>query len=93
LEIMRLNRPGVEDKRLCRGPGALCAAFGITGALDGADLLGPELQICSVPEAFRTVRSTTRIGLTKAADRPWRFIARDSEYLSGTKRLNSSIGE
>ena len=89
LETMRINRPGVDDRRLCRGPGALCSALGITGIHNGADLTGPILIISGRSSEPAGVTATTRIGITKAADRPWRFVVDGNLYVSGTKRQNA----
>jgi DNA-3-methyladenine glycosylase len=86
LDIMRRNR-GVDSlQRLCRGPGSLCSALGITGALNGADLRGPALCISSDRKEDLEIVETTRIGLTKAAERPWRFLAAANPYVSGPRR-------
>lgn len=105
LEIMRRNRgqsaggswqsaesePSQRDERLCRGPGALCAALGITGELNGADLSGPALAIFASREdgADGQINATTRIGLTKATDRLCRFYWSAPpalRYVSGPRR-------
>lgn len=79
-------RRGLSDLRqLCSGPGKLCAAMGITKAQDGLTLGDPPLSFRAaevVPEA--TIGP--RIGITKAADLPWRFGIAGSTYLSRSFR-------
>jgi len=83
LDVMAARRGGLADRLLCAGPGRLCAALGIDGALDGAPAAGPA---AAVRVGARTgpaeVVSGSRIGITKAAERPWRFGLAGSPYLS-----------
>jgi DNA-3-methyladenine glycosylase len=90
LDTMRRRRGGVEDRLLCAGPGRLCQALGITRALDGAPMAGsPVAVVAPAPEALPpAIVATTRIGITKAAEWPLRFVVEGSAYLSkglGTK--------
>jgi len=69
----RIGAPAVPDRDLCRGPGRLCAALGLSGAHDGADLLsgaeGVRLEDddwCASP-----IKQGIRVGISVAADRPW----------------------
>ena len=77
LETMRARRPRARsDRTLADGPAKLCQAMGITGALNRASLLAGPLRILEgtrIPEA--QVRVTSRIGITKAADWPLRWLA------------------
>jgi len=81
LDVMRARRlkarpKTLRDRDLLSGPAKLCAAFGITGALDAADLTKGELRILddgTPPPDVPLV--TTRIGLAagKGDEHPWRF--------------------
>lgn len=71
-----------QKKNFSNGPGKLCRALGVTRALNGADLLGEELFVCSaLPElglllASPTFHSGPRIGIDYAEEAvhfPWRF--------------------
>lgn len=92
-EIMRRFRPGREMEELTNGPGKLCLAMDIDRKLDGADLCDTSspLFVAKNPtvELFRKERgpmvTTTRIGITKAADLPLRFYLEGSPFIS--KRL------
>lgn len=61
---------------LANGPGKLCQALGITLELNGTDLLAPSsvvrLEDGDPPEI---VMATPRVGISRATDLPWRFIA------------------
>ena len=81
LAEMRARR-GVEDARLlCSGPGRLCQALAVTRAHDGLPLDGPPFELLA-PEAPVQIVSGRRIGITRAADRPWRYGLAGSRYLS-----------
>ncbi|MDB4905828.1 MAG: 3-methyladenine glycosylase [Gemmatimonadetes bacterium] len=70
---------------LTNGPAKLCAALGITGAQNLCRLDRPPLIIrpgAEVPDA--NVAITPRIGITRAADWPLRWIVTDSDFTSRT---------
>ena len=86
LDGMRAARGGrVVDRDLANGPGKLCAALGITGDDDGTDLLDPTSRVRLLRDGIdpptRPVR-TTRVGITRAVDRPWRYLVRDHPGVS-----------
>jgi DNA-3-methyladenine glycosylase len=91
--IMRELRKMDDTCNLTNGPGKLCMAMDIDRELDGVDLCDSEspLFIARNPtlELFRKERgpiiTTTRVGITKAADLPLRFFLDGSPYVS--KRL------
>jgi DNA-3-methyladenine glycosylase len=81
LEQMRRRR-GVEDERLlCSGPGRLCQALAVTREHDGLPLDEPPFELFTAEEPVE-VAAGVRIGITRAADRPWRYVAAGSRYLS-----------
>ena len=69
---------------LCSGPSKLCAALGITGALNGVSLGSGRLRILRGTGRLRPsgVTSGPRIGISRAADWPLRFYLKDSEWVS-----------
>ncbi|MFZ5691594.1 MAG: DNA-3-methyladenine glycosylase [Pseudomonadota bacterium] len=76
------RRRGVEDERLlCSGPGRLCEALGITRDHDGLPLDRAPFELRARSEAF-DIAVGPRIGITKAAQLPWRFGLKGSRYLS-----------
>jgi DNA-3-methyladenine glycosylase len=84
IEAMRVRRGMTRLEDLCSGPGKLTEALGIGLELNGSDLIRGPIVIASRPRAWRDVEvaASKRIGITKAADLPWRFAALDSRYLS-----------
>jgi len=81
LEAMWSRRGVQAERSLCSGPGKLCQALGVTGAHDGLPLDEPPFELRARTEA-PTIVTGTRIGLTRAADRPWRYGLAGSPYLS-----------
>jgi DNA-3-methyladenine glycosylase len=81
--LMRERRGVARDRDLTNGPGKLCQALAITGAENGVSLASAGLAIlpgAPVPDA--TVAVTPRIGISKAADWPLRWIVRESAFVS-----------
>jgi len=60
---------------LCDGPGKLAQALAITGTLDGDSVIDGPVRIEGEP-APGTTRATPRVGVTRAAERRWRFVLR-----------------
>jgi DNA-3-methyladenine glycosylase len=82
-----LNR-AQDLPRLTSGPGRLAEAFGITRTRDnGRDLTSPESGLWIGDDGFRAknVQITPRIGITKAADKPLRYILPGNTFVSGRK--------
>lgn len=85
LELMRSRRgERIADRDLARGPGRLCQALALTTADDGADLLGPALWLAEAPGQASALRiaATPRVGISQAADWPWRFVVVGDAYVS-----------
>lgn len=82
-DLMRARR-GVEAARLlCAGPGRLCRAMGITMEHNEQRLwAGPLRLVPGDPVPDGDVVATARIGIRKAADRPWRFYQRSAASVS-----------
>jgi len=81
LDLMR-ERRGLDDPRfLCAGPGRLCQALGITRDHDGLPLDEPPFEIRARDEPVE-VAAGPRIGITRAAERPWRYVEAGSRFLS-----------
>src|SRR5688500_2449263 len=90
IETMRRNRGLTEssdNRQLCRGPGSLCRALSITGELNGADLTRPPLTILSGDKSEIVSVESSRIGITRAAERPWRFLIAGNSYVSRPPRI------
>jgi DNA-3-methyladenine glycosylase len=77
-----VERRGTSDERLlCSGPGKLCQALAVTGAHDGLPLDAPPFALFATGQA-PALATGPRIGITKAAETPWRFGAAGSRFLS-----------
>jgi DNA-3-methyladenine glycosylase len=79
------RRAARRERDLCSGPAKLCQALGVTGELDGANLMSGDrgVRLCTdgtAPPAHLGVGP--RIGISVAADRPWRFWVLDDPNLS-----------
>jgi DNA-3-methyladenine glycosylase len=84
IAIMRQRRDRVDDRQLCSGPGKLCQALGITRELDGRMMPGSEVLVRPAAVSLPVeVAVTPRIGITKAADWPLRFLVRGNPHVSG----------
>jgi DNA-3-methyladenine glycosylase len=77
----------VHDLRtLTSGPGRMAEAFGITRERDnGKDLTSPKSDLWISSDGFHPgkIAVTPRIGITKAAERPLRFIVAGNRFVSG----------
>ena len=81
LDAMR-SRRGTDDERLlCAGPGRLCQALGVTRDHDGLPLDEPPFELLERDRDPEIVTGP-RIGITRAADRPWRYGIAGSRFLS-----------
>jgi DNA-3-methyladenine glycosylase len=81
LAAMRRRRGLHEPRALCSGPGKLCEALGVTIKHNG-------LALDRAPFELRTrarkpyIAVGVRIGITKAAEQPWRYGLKNSPFLS-----------
>ena len=89
IATMQRNRRSRNLRDLARGPGRLASAFDIDRRLDGIDLCreGP-LWIARAPGAAPDIGTSTRIGLSREADRLLRFYVRGDRFVSGSTALN-----
>jgi DNA-3-methyladenine glycosylase len=72
--VERRNR----ETNLADGPGKLCQALGVNGSHDGVDLRKGPVRLLPGPGLEgRTVERTPRIGISRATERLWRFVAVD----------------
>ena len=81
LDEMRARRHVTEARLLCAGPGRLCQALAVTRAHDARPLDEPPFEL-RAKEHDVEVTSGPRIGITRAADVPWRYGLAGSRYLS-----------
>lgn len=83
LEAMRARRGKARtDLDLCNGPGKLTEALGVTLAQNDSRLDRTPFQLLGPEGESPKVVTSPRIGITKAVERPWRFSAAGSPYVS-----------
>jgi DNA-3-methyladenine glycosylase len=81
LDAMR-ERRGLDDPRLlCSGPGRLCQALGVTREHDALALDRPPFELLARDRSAEVI-SGPRIGITRAAELPWRYAEAGSRFLS-----------
>ncbi len=81
LEAMKANRGTKALKNLTNGPGKLTQALGIGPGLNGRHIGNSSLRLGD-KHPVADITQTTRIGITKAADLPWRFYVTSSPFVS-----------
>ncbi|MCX7842569.1 MAG: DNA-3-methyladenine glycosylase [Clostridia bacterium] len=86
LELMKIRRKTDALKKLCSGPGKLCAAMGINREQNGLDLCGDVLYLAEGDRIDeKDIAATPRINIDyagEAKDYLWRFIIRDNKFVS-----------
>lgn len=81
IDIMMTRRGVTYQRLLCSGPGRLCQALAINRAQDGQALHEPPFRLETATSALPLVIGP-RIGISQAREKPWRFGAADSRYVS-----------
>jgi DNA-3-methyladenine glycosylase len=81
--VKRPSEIALDD--LCRGPGNLTRALGITLKENCLDLTGSALRIEEQGKATRPIAWSRRIGITVGVEQEWRVIATDSAAVSGRR--------
>lgn len=80
---MRARRGAVPERDLLRGPARLASAFGLEGSWSGRDLCAVTSPLHVIDDGERPeVVAGPRVGVSKAADWPWRFSAAGSRHVS-----------
>ena len=73
VDLAERRRHRAPRRDLARGPARLCQALGVDLTHNGADLGSGPLTLTVPGTPLAGVRTGPRVGLRKAADRPWRF--------------------
>jgi DNA-3-methyladenine glycosylase len=81
LAQMRTRRRLDDPRLLASGPGRLCQALGVTREHDGLPLDRDPFELHARAERPELVAGT-RVGITKAAERPWRYALAGSPFVS-----------
>ncbi|MES2212309.1 MAG: DNA-3-methyladenine glycosylase [Pseudomonadota bacterium] len=71
----------LPNKLYLNGPGKLCRHIGINKEYDGLSLLNTDMFCIKNGVKFDDINITSRIGITKAVDKPWRFFLNIKEML------------
>lgn len=81
--IMSTNRRGAAGVNATNGPAKLCQALGIDKRWNGHDLRHAPLRLIVKPTLAQSdIVRTTRIGISRAKDVPWRFYIANNPYVS-----------
>ncbi|MGJ9412211.1 DNA-3-methyladenine glycosylase [Aeromicrobium sp. CF4.19] len=87
LDLARQRRGDVPNVRLAKGPGNLAQALGLTLEDLGTELLGSgPVRLEGLPGAPPPMSSGPRVGVSRAADRPWRLWVTDDPTVSAYRR-------
>ena len=89
-ELMRARRGRPKD--LCSGPGRLTQSLGVGIGLDGVDLTEGPLNILSGPEPEGEIVATTRIGISRGVELPWRYLVLGERDVSVRPKAISGRG-
>lgn len=84
IELMQARRNTDITRNLCSGPGKLVQALGIHKLMNNWHILDSDLKITTpiVQISDDKIITTTRIGITKGADLPYRFYLKDNKFVS-----------
>ena len=91
LERMAERRATDRARLFCSGPGRLTQALGIDLSMDGLDLGQPPFSLV-LPTATPAIVTGPRIGITRAADYPWRFGLAGSPFVSSRFPVTDQTG-
>ncbi len=81
--FQRYNCTAKELINLTNGPAKFCQAFGINKEINGADLTGDSIYLLNAKKIHHSkIIATTRIGIKKSVDLPWRYYIKDNPFVS-----------
>jgi DNA-3-methyladenine glycosylase len=82
----RFNKKKINEKELINltnGPGKICQAFNFNRAHNRTDLTGKQIYILDNEKIMsRSIAASTRIGIKKSVDLPWRFYIKNNPFVS-----------
>lgn len=82
VDVMAARRGLADPRRLAAGPGRLTQALAVTRAHDGLALDAAPFRLTPPEAPVGAILAGPRIGITRAAERPWRFGLAGSPHLS-----------
>lgn len=87
MAMNRYNKKKISTKEfinLTNGPAKFCQSFVIARLQNGTDLCGDEIFILNTPKISSSqIVTSTRIGIKKAVELPWRYYIKDNPFISG----------
>jgi DNA-3-methyladenine glycosylase len=87
LDVAQARRgDAVRTIALARGPGNLCSALGITMADNGIDVFDPKSPVTLALNRAHGAVTGPRVGISQAADRPWRLWLAGRPEVSAYRR-------
>ena len=88
IALMKFNRNRDDPYSLASGPGKLTRALGITPLLNGVEMTSSKSELyIERGTGPRRIISTSRIGITRATEKLWRFVDPSSPYVSRKVRI------
>jgi DNA-3-methyladenine glycosylase len=92
--LMRERRGVDRVEDLCSGPGKLSQALGVGLELNGSSLVDGPIRVLPRPAGYRPeIITAPRVGITKAADLPWRFCAAGSRCVSRPRPVSEPLAQ
>lgn len=87
-DVVSLRRPAVPLERAARGPGNLGKTLGIDLTFRGTDVLASSSSVSFYPEPVsdEQIRTGPRVGVSREAERPWRFWLAGAREVSAYRR-------
>ncbi|PID56965.1 MAG: 3-methyladenine DNA glycosylase [Ignavibacteriae bacterium] len=84
--LNKYGRIKISDKEkinLLNGPAKICKAFGIDRSFNSTDLTSDKIYLLDAPKIEeKEIIATTRIGIKKSTELPWRFYIKNNRYIS-----------
>lgn len=90
-EELMVERRG-RNSGLCDGPGKLTQALGVDLSYDGHELTGGRLALSWSEPPEGDIVSTTRIGISRGVDLPWRYLVEGESNVSVAPKMVAERG-
>src|SRR5215212_4757789 len=84
-----MERRRGRPRDLCNGPGRLTQALGVDLTLDGQDITSGNLIISGRKASPGEIVETTRIGISRGTELPWRYLVEGDEHVSVPPKTTS----
>jgi len=96
-EARRRGPEKPRDRDLCRGPGRLAQALGVTGAMNGLDLASRSAALRieddgAGPDGAVVATRRTGLGIGRGTELPWRYVVAGSPWASWSRWDGQSPG-